>query len=212
MAQRTEQRSTETRLLDAAETEFAAKGLHGASLRSIMGAAGTNVAAVHYHFGSKERLLEAVVRRRIADVAAERDRILDEAGEQVGARLLAQAFVRPVLVLVDGGARDWVRLVGRLLDEDDPALAPISEGFFVRNSRFAALLRRLDPSATDRTLGFRLAQAMSTALRVLGNTETAVGLLSAQQDGWSESEVRDELIDVVAAILAGPPAREKEKD
>ncbi|MDP2774389.1 MAG: helix-turn-helix domain-containing protein, partial [Nocardioides sp.] len=48
---------TERRLLLAAERLFAQQGIAATSLRSIMAAAEANVAAVHYHFGSKDELL-----------------------------------------------------------------------------------------------------------------------------------------------------------
>ena len=48
-----------------AEKLFAHEGFHNTSLRSITGEAGVNLAAVNYHFGSKEALLEAVIDRRL---------------------------------------------------------------------------------------------------------------------------------------------------
>ncbi|MCH6551326.1 MAG: helix-turn-helix transcriptional regulator [Planctomycetes bacterium] len=55
---------TRERLLDVAEELFAEKGIAGTSLRTLTKAAETNLAAVHYHFGSKEALLDAVFERR----------------------------------------------------------------------------------------------------------------------------------------------------
>ena len=45
-------------ILDVAETLFAENGIAGTSVRSILATAGANVAAVHYHFGSKEKLVD----------------------------------------------------------------------------------------------------------------------------------------------------------
>ena len=62
------QREREQRLatiLGAAQTLFARDGYHATSLRGITTAAGVNLAAVNYHFGSKEALLEAVIVRRL---------------------------------------------------------------------------------------------------------------------------------------------------
>ena len=57
----TESSTTDTRvkLLDAAERLFALTGIGGTSLRAITSEAGANLASIHYHFGSKEALLEA---------------------------------------------------------------------------------------------------------------------------------------------------------
>ena len=70
------ERSTKDRILNAAETLFALNGASGASLRAITQRAKVNLAAVHYHFGSKDRLLEAVLARRLLPLNAERIRCL----------------------------------------------------------------------------------------------------------------------------------------
>lgn len=57
---------TITRILSAAESHFALHGFFASSLRQIMREAQVNVAAAHYHFGSKEALFLAVIHRRIA--------------------------------------------------------------------------------------------------------------------------------------------------
>ena len=62
---------TRSRLLDAAERLFAEEGFAGVGLRAITAAAGANLAAVNYHFGSKEGLLHAVLERRITPLNAE---------------------------------------------------------------------------------------------------------------------------------------------
>ena len=49
--------STKERILGAAESLFAQRGFDGASLRQLTSAAGVNLAAVNYHFGSKEKLV-----------------------------------------------------------------------------------------------------------------------------------------------------------
>ena len=79
-------RSTKDRIMDAAEALFALNGSSGASLRAITRRAKVNLAAVHYHFGSKDRLLEAVLARRLLPLNAERIRRLET--YQKEARLL----------------------------------------------------------------------------------------------------------------------------
>ena len=61
-----ELRSSSTResILDTAEALFAQQGHDGTSMRQITGAAGVNLASVNYHFGSKESLVQAVLKRR----------------------------------------------------------------------------------------------------------------------------------------------------
>jgi AcrR family transcriptional regulator len=56
---------TRTRILDAAEELFMQHGFEGTSMRTLTGKASVNLAAVNYHFGSKDALIEAVFRRRL---------------------------------------------------------------------------------------------------------------------------------------------------
>jgi AcrR family transcriptional regulator len=201
----TDDTTTERRLLLAAERLFAEHGVDGVSLRAVMSEAGTNVASVHYHFGSKDGLLDAVVRSRIDTIAFSRDALVANLGEDTSHRALAAAFIQPILDLVEAGAADWVALIADLLRTNHPALAPVSDGFFERNSRFVELLRAADPAASTRAIGFRLAQAMTLTLGTLGGAENLRAVLSRDGQVWTDDELRDELLDVVASILAGPP-------
>ena len=63
---------TKERILDAAEELFAESSYDSTSLRGVTRAADVNLAAVHYHFGSKQALYEAVVTRRVSDVNRDR--------------------------------------------------------------------------------------------------------------------------------------------
>lgn len=63
--------TTQARLLDAAENLFASKGFDQVSIRELAAAADVNVAAVNYHFQSKENLYREVITRRYA---GQRDR------------------------------------------------------------------------------------------------------------------------------------------
>lgn len=69
---------TREKLLNAAEQLFARNGISATTLRALTRKAAVNLAAVHYHFGSKEALLDAVVERRAAPMNAARLRALDE--------------------------------------------------------------------------------------------------------------------------------------
>src|SRR3954465_15455194 len=76
---------TKQRILDAAERLIGEQGYAATSLRQIINKAGVNIAAVHYHFGSKEELLDAVVLRKAGPVNEARlaalRRVEEEAGE-----------------------------------------------------------------------------------------------------------------------------------
>ena len=80
---------TRKAILDAAERLFADLGFDGASLRKITAKAGVNLAAAHYHFGSKEGLLRAALARRIGPLNEERLKLLDEAESDTGKKVLS---------------------------------------------------------------------------------------------------------------------------
>ena len=69
---------TKDTILDAAEDLFAEQGFGATSLRQLTARAGVNLAAVNYHFGSKEDLAKAVLRRRIEPINRERRERLDD--------------------------------------------------------------------------------------------------------------------------------------
>ncbi len=76
--------NTKTQILNSAERLFAQKGFDAVSLRNIIETAGVNLAAVHYHFGSKQALLHAVVSRRFSPINKERLAMLAEARTNAG--------------------------------------------------------------------------------------------------------------------------------
>jgi len=93
--------STRERILGAAETLFARHGFAGASLRQVTAAANVNLAAVNYHFGSKDNLIEEVFRRRLDELNARRLAALAAATAKAELDLedVLAAFVRPALEL-----------------------------------------------------------------------------------------------------------------
>src|SRR6516165_5386923 len=80
---------TRTRLLDAAEQLFAERGLDAVSVRDITELADANTAAIHYHFGSKQDLIAAVLARRAAAMGERREELLDRLDGQPAAGLRA---------------------------------------------------------------------------------------------------------------------------
>lgn len=123
-----EQRDTKKVILDAAEHLFAGQGFRGASMRRITGLAGVNLAAVNYHFGSKDALLDAVLERRLLPLNKERMERLsqvkaDADGEKRRPRVrdVISAFVEPTLRFKDSGpgAEDFISLVGQALSGED---------------------------------------------------------------------------------------------
>lgn len=114
--------ATRERILDAAERLFAEHGFAATSHRQITAEAGVNLAAVNYHFGSKEELFLEVVRRRLEPVNRRRLEMLEEAERRSGvARIedIARAFAEPVVAArdEDGDAGVLPKLMARVVGE-----------------------------------------------------------------------------------------------
>lgn len=93
--------STKDRILSAAEELFAQHGFAGTSLRQLTTQADVNIAAVNYHFGSKENLVNEVFRRRMDEMTAARLQQLEAAKRSQPGELTAvlAAFVEPALAM-----------------------------------------------------------------------------------------------------------------
>ena len=76
--------TTKDRILDSAERLFARDGFEATSLRAITAEANVNLAAVNYHFQSKEALVQAVIGRRMGPVNAQRIALLDACEAEAG--------------------------------------------------------------------------------------------------------------------------------
>lgn len=164
------QPDTKERILDAAEHLFAAEGFHNTSLRAITGDAKANLAAVNYHFGSKEALLEAVFERRLVPlnrIRREKLEALRQAARASGRRPPAgevlRAFVEPTLHFRDSGsgAEAFVRLVGRAIADPDDTLRKIfmrhmEPIFFLLYDTLGEALPHLSPSELFWRLHFAL--------------------------------------------------------
>lgn len=118
--------STKDRILSAAEGLFAQHGFAGTSLRQVTSRADVNIAAVNYHFGSKENLVNEVFRRRMDQMSAQRMARLKEAQDKQPGELepILAAFVEPALAMAQdrhgGGA--FVRVIARAYAEKNDGL------------------------------------------------------------------------------------------
>lgn len=116
---------TRERILDAAERLFMAHGYEGTSMRQITGEAGVNLAAVNYHLGSKEALVQEVFRRRLDWLNDERIRVLNameaEAdGKPLKPSQIVDGFFGTLLRMADDerrGGITFLRLLGRMLTD-----------------------------------------------------------------------------------------------
>lgn len=118
--------STKDRILHAAEELFAQQGFASTSLRQVTSRADVNIAAVNYHFGSKDNLVNEVFRRRMDDMSVERLKALRQAVQAHPGELepVLAAFVEPALAMAQdrhgGGA--FIRVIARAYAESNDSL------------------------------------------------------------------------------------------
>jgi AcrR family transcriptional regulator len=111
---------TKTRILDAAQKLFAQNGFDGTSLRDITSEAEANLAAVNYHFQTKESLIEAVIARLVEPVNEKRLALLEAAGPSPTLEQILNAFISPILDHEPTG--EGRALMGRILGTPDQVL------------------------------------------------------------------------------------------
>ncbi len=172
--------ATQTTILDAAETLFAEAGFAATSLRELTAKAGANLAAVSYHFGSKEGLAIAVLKRRMDPINAERRARLDALHKQPTVEAIVRAFVEPLLrpgVVHDATpvrpGSGFCRLVGRLMVEQPPFLRDfLTAQFRDLGWRFSDALRQALPGCDAATLWWRLHFLVGAIAHTLQNAAT----------------------------------------
>ena len=201
---------TRERVLDAAELLFAREGLSRPSVRQITSEAGVNVAAVNYHFGSREALVEAVFERHASTVNAERverlDAILHEAGtDRPSLTAILEAYLEVRLrhrKECDTGAMGLKQLFGHLLAEPPEVVEPLMQKHFrPTTDRFLAALSQALPELPREELDFRfqlvMASLATTASGPLQNPTT-------DTEPMDDNETIQKLITFLAAGLRAP--------
>jgi AcrR family transcriptional regulator len=113
---------TRARILSVAERLFSEHGIDGVSMRTLAARSKANLAAVHYHFGSKDALFEEMFARRARVITEKRLRMLSECRRDPTrpplVNQILEAFLRPVLEDDrEGGGRAYARIRIRLAAE-----------------------------------------------------------------------------------------------
>jgi AcrR family transcriptional regulator len=149
---------TKQKILDVAERLFGEQGYDAVSLRHIIAEAGVNLAAVHYHFGSKDDLLLEVVMRKVQPVNERRLALLDQAEAEAAPgppplERVLEAFLLPA-VLMAGKSPEFVKLMGRLHAEGT-ATAIFLKHFEPLINRFRAAMRGALPDLPEEELAWR---------------------------------------------------------
>lgn len=172
--------ATKSRILDAAEALFMEHGYEATSVRVITAAAGANLAAANYHFGSKEELFQAVLTRRLDPMNLERVALLDGFEREVAPaalgceRILAALFI-PALRLSrdpERGGANFLRLLGRAYADPAPFIRQfLSDQYAAMITRFKDAFGRALPHLPRRELSWRLHFIMGALSYTLAGTD-----------------------------------------
>jgi len=190
---------TRLKILDTAEKLFGEEGYTAASLRSITAAAGVNLAAIHYHFGSKEELLDELVMRKAVPVNEERmeslRRLREAAGsEPIAVEDLLDSFLTPAFRAADQSP-EFAKLMGRLHAEGlMPAVA--RKHFGPVAASFLSEMRRALPELTDAEMAWRLHFTIGAMAHAL--TAPLIDLC-----GHTDAERPSELVRRMVVFLSG---------
>ncbi len=159
------QPATRARILDVAEQLFAEHGVGETTIRMITDAARVNVAAVNYHFGGKDKLVRAVIGRRLSSLEVARGARLDTVealaeGERRAPSVaeLVEALIAPLFeqaLDIDSGWPHFIRLISRLPWEPGiEEMAPPAEALKLFTRFDAALVRAAPHLARDESARF----------------------------------------------------------
>jgi AcrR family transcriptional regulator len=180
------EKGTKERLLDAAEQLFSDQGFSATSVRAITQTAEVNLAALNYHFGSKEALIDAVFARRIGPLNQERLRLLEELEQErpddnPTLEELLEAFLTPALRLSRSGSggEQFMRLMGRAHNESrDFFRKRLAKQFFPVFQRFERAFHRALPRVDSQDLFWgihfvvgAMAHTMAHSLNMLEDIE-----------------------------------------
>lgn len=212
---------TRSRILSAAERLFADRGFSATSVRMITSRAEVNLAAMHYHFGSKDRLIQELFTLRLSPLNRQRLALLDQYQIDAGGGVLSlekilDAFVRPPLQLIRdpkrGGMR-FMQLLSRAFNSPDGAIRDMIYGQFAEViERFSGALGPRLPHLSREEAFWRfhfMVGAMSHTLHVIADWRNLETLFPEVPEPSQVDEVVDRLVSFSAAGFRTPiPSQE----
>ena len=214
------QHETRTRILDVAEELFMLHGFEGTSMRLLTSTAGVNLAAVNYHFGSKDALIEALFRRRVDPMNVARitelERLEKEsAGRALPHEAIIRAFVGPSLRLMEdtkGGGRNFIRLLGRTYTEPTkPIRLLIGRLYAPVMERYKAALERTLPHMPREELVWRMHFMFGTLSYTLAATDTVQLIAGCKPEDRYDAHLLEERLTAFLAAGLNAPLRQNVK-
>ena len=206
---------TRKNLILAAERLFAEKGIDNVSLREINRAAGQkNVAALHYHFGTREMLLEAIFEHRMDGINRRRVAMLDAmeaTGPITQVRPVVTAMVAPLAEQLDPTVRGqhYVRFLAQVISDPGIDLGGLVRDKFDHGmARTRDLLRGLLSDLPAPLVEQRIRQAVAHFVHALADkARRDAGGRTTGRSGGTQLFIAN-LIDSIAGALTAPVSDE----
>lgn len=185
---------TRQRIMETAERLFAEQGFEAVSLRELTQEAEVNLAAVHYHFGGKEELIDQMTSRYMNWVNADRLALLEkleERGEPAEVAEIVEAFLQPLRTVVSQSERSeaiFYKFMGRCISERNHRLPSEAAELFQRMvSRFSQALERAVPHLDEEELLWRLHFTVGVMVQTLLHADW-LPTISQGRSGRPDSE------------------------
>lgn len=201
-AKRANGNRTKQKILDATEALFGVRGFDAVSLRDITEGAGVTLALASYHFGTKERLFEAVVSRRSDVLCKLRRARLADLATPSAPRDILDAFMSPLFEQIKTGADDgwpaYLRVLARL-GEDERWLDVLSKYFDEVAREFIAALRQSRPDTDPERLERAFLMTIQLMLVTVSRQKRLDRLTDSRASASDLEAAYDSLLDFVTA-------------
>jgi len=211
---------TETvdRILDAAEILFAEKGFSETSLRSITGKAKVNLAAVNYHFGSKNALIQAVFNRFLSPlndlmvVGLKANRWGEKGGNTPTIEDVLGLYMRSLLKIPTrhtNGVSIFMRLLGLAYTQSQGHLRKYLEDEYAQTFwPFLSLIKQITPELTTKERFWRTQFVLGSMAFTMSSIQQLTDILLNKAGSTpNPEEVVDYLVPFLAAGLNASPAK-----
>ena len=206
-------RTTRKTILDTAERLLAEEGM-AVSLRRIMSEARVNIAAIHYHFGDRQALIDALLDRRLGTINDARLKCLAEAtGRSDPARLdeLVQAFMGPSIeasLSADPGWQYFSRFLIWLVNDPQTTSGTLLKNVYGElHPRFQAAFRNRLPYLTETDFHWRYHSTIAIMAAAVHNRDRLIRLSSGDCGNEDYSATMAVLTPIAIAIWTAPPSK-----
>ena len=206
------QNDARERILNAAERLFMLHGFEGTSIRVVTSEAGVNLAAANYHFGSKEALMQEVLRRRLEVINQERMKRLDEEEAKAGGKplkpsVIVDCFFGTLLRVAadqEAGGETFLRLLGRTYTEPSSFIRTLlsSEYADVLDRYKEALFRSL-PDVPKAEIVWRFHFMLGATSYAIAGTDSLHLVTDWQVDEGAERQDENLLPRLMSFLLGG---------